>query len=141
MHTNLSPSSRIALPDLDAKFLVACLCAAWCGTCRDYRKAFLGLSEVFPDAAFIWLDVDDDAQLIGHLDVENFPAILIQHDDAVLFFGAMLPDHNQLKRLIQALGSQSAEEVDSYIQSSPERRLWQDECNLRQRLRDARLPG
>lgn len=140
MHADLSPSGNTASPDLDAKFLVACLCAAWCGTCRDYRKGFFELAKFFPDAALIWLDVDDDAQLIGHLDVENFPGILIQHDDAVLFFGAMLPDHNQLKRLIQALGSQSAEEVDSYIKSSPERQLWQDQCNLRQRLRDARLP-
>lgn len=123
--------------DLEAKLLVACLCASWCGTCREYRDAFLSLTRLFPDAAFIWLDVDDDAQLIGHLDVENFPTILIQRDDAVLFFGVMLPDHKQLKRLIQALNNQSDDEIADYIEGTPERRRRQSECNLRQRMRAA----
>jgi hypothetical protein len=30
--------------------------------------------------------------------------------------------------------------VASYVQDSPERRLWQNDCNLRQRLRNIRMP-
>ena len=139
MPTDMTLSRRNTSFDPDAKLLVACLCASWCGTCRDYRDAFSGLAKTFPDAAFIWLDVEDDAELVGDLDVENFPTLLIQRDEAVLFFGVMLPDVKQLKRLIQALGSQSADEVADYIQSSTERRMWQSECNLRQRLREREL--
>ena len=29
-----------------------CLCAGWCGTCRDYRDGFLALAARFPDARF-----------------------------------------------------------------------------------------
>ena len=140
MHANITATRSNVSPDLNAKLLVACLCATWCGTCREYKDAFLSLVKIFPDAAFIWLDVDDDAELVGDLDVENFPTILIQRDNAVLFFGVMLPDHKQLKRLIQALDSQSDEEVESYIQSSAERRVWQSDCDLRQRLRDMHRP-
>lgn len=140
MPANMTSVRSDAPSDLNAKLLVACLCATWCGTCREYRDAFSSLTRIFPDAAFIWLDVDDDAQLIGHLDVENFPTILIQRDDAVLFFGVMLPDHKQLKRLIQALDSQSDDEIADYTQGTPERRQWQSECNLRQRLRDTHRP-
>ena len=32
------------------EFLVACLCAAWCGTCRDYRAGFEALAARFPEA-------------------------------------------------------------------------------------------
>ena len=42
------------------EFLVACLCAAWCGTCRDYRAGFEALAARFPEARFLWLDVEDD---------------------------------------------------------------------------------
>jgi thiol-disulfide isomerase/thioredoxin len=132
-----SPSASV---DLEAQFLIACLCASWCGTCRDYRDAFLALHEAFPDAAFVWLDVEDDAKVIGHLDVENFPTLLIQRDDAVLFYGVMLPNHKQLKGLIQAFESQSAAELANYVLSSAERRSWQLDCNLRRRLRGIRLP-
>jgi histidine triad (HIT) family protein len=70
-----------------AEFLVACLCAAWCGTCRDYRAGFHALAERFPEARFLWLDVEDDADLVDDYEVENFPTLLIQRHDTVLFFG------------------------------------------------------
>ena len=28
------------MTDTPPEFLIACLCAAWCGTCRDYRAGF-----------------------------------------------------------------------------------------------------
>lgn len=123
--------------DLEAEFLVACLCAAWCDTCREYRSGFHALANTFPDAAFVWLDVEDDARLIGDIEVENFPTLLIQRGDAVLFFGVMLPQPDQLKRLVQTFISQSASEAAKYIQGSAERRSWQGVCNVRQRLRSS----
>ena len=80
------------------EFLVACLCAAWCGTCRDYRAGFEALTTRFPEARFLWLDVEDDAELLDDYEVETFPTLLIQRHDTVLFFGTMLPHHDLLQR-------------------------------------------
>ncbi|MFZ6645205.1 thioredoxin family protein [Undibacterium sp. TJN25] len=87
----------------DKPWLVACLCAAWCNTCGDYRAAFDALRVQHPDKCFAWLDIEDQAHLVDEIDVENFPTILIQHGDEVLFFGTMLPDARQVHRLLASL--------------------------------------
>lgn len=119
---------------VDREFLVACLCAEWCGTCRDYRDGFLTLAAQFPQADFRWFDVEDDADTVGDFDVENFPTLLIQRRDWVLFFGPMLPDHGQLKRLLQTYVEQTPEEAARYAVSQPERAAWQRTHNLRAQL-------
>jgi thiol-disulfide isomerase/thioredoxin len=116
------------------EFLVACLCAAWCGTCRDYAAGFHALAERFPNARFLWLDVEDEADLLDDYDVDNFPTLLIQRHDSVLFFGPMLPHHDLLQRTVESFNAQSPEESRRYATSSPERRAWQTERNLRQAL-------
>ena len=116
------------------EFLVACLCAAWCGTCRDYREGFQALAERFPNARFLWLDVEDDADILDDYDVENFPTLLIQRHDSVLFFGPMLPHHEILQRTVESFHAQSPDESRRYAGSDPERRNWQTERNLRQAL-------
>ena len=54
------------------RWIVACLCAAWCGTCASYRGAFDTLAARHPDKTFVWIDVEDQAEVVGDLDVENF---------------------------------------------------------------------
>ena len=46
-------------------FLVICLCAQWCGTCRDYRVGFDELAATFPDVRFSWLDIEEQADELG----------------------------------------------------------------------------
>ncbi|MCX9158256.1 thioredoxin family protein [Niveibacterium sp. 24ML] len=122
------------LADPGGEFLVACLCAQWCGTCRDYRPGFESLSMQFPQAGFLWVDIEDHADEIGDIDVENFPSILIQRDEAVLFFGTVLPDTALLKRLLETFIAQTTAESAAYAQATPERRTWQQEANLRRLL-------
>jgi thiol-disulfide isomerase/thioredoxin len=58
--------------------LVACLCAEWCGSCRDYRATFAALAAQFAaDAEFAWIDVEDDADALGDPDIDDFPTLLI----------------------------------------------------------------
>lgn len=116
------------------ELLVACLCAAWCGTCRDYRDGFHALAERFPDARFLWLDVEDEADLLDDYDVENFPTVLIQRQDTVLFFGTMLPHHDLLQRTVESFRSLSPDESHRYANADPERRSWQTERNLARAL-------
>lgn len=82
---------------------VTCLCAAWCGICADYRDGFFALEKEFPQARFRWLDVEDDADEVGSREVENFPTLLVERDGAELFYGALPPQHEHLKRLIHSL--------------------------------------
>jgi len=110
---------------------VACLCAAWCGTCATYRATFDGLAARHPDKRFVWIDIEDQADLVGDLDVENFPTLLLQRGDTVAFFGTMVPDGGVADRLVQAQAEQSPDELARLAQSSQERRDWQRECNLR----------
>ena len=112
-------------------WIVACLCAAWCGTCSSYRAAFDGLAARHPDKTFVWIDVEDQADVVGDLDVDNFPTLLLQRGDAVAFFGTMLPDAGVADRLIQAQAGLSADELSRQSRSTPERQAWQRECNLR----------
>ena len=44
----------------EREFLVVCLCADWCGTCRDYRAPFEALGKELPDAEFLWVDIEDE---------------------------------------------------------------------------------
>lgn len=113
---------------------VACLCAAWCGTCSSYRAAFEQLAARHPDKHFLWIDIEDQADLVGDLDVENFPTLLLQRGDTVAFFGTMLPDPAVADRLIQATAEQGPQELARLAQSSEERRNWQRDCNLRRLL-------
>jgi thioredoxin-like negative regulator of GroEL len=111
--------------------VVACLCAAWCGTCASYRAVFEELAARHPDKYFLWVDIEDHADLVGDLDVENFPTLLIQRHEHVAFFGTMLPDANVANRLIESQAGLSDEELARQAASTPERRQWQQECNLR----------
>jgi thiol-disulfide isomerase/thioredoxin len=119
------------------QWIVACLCAAWCGTCGSYRAAFDALAALHPDKVFLWIDIEDQADVVGDLDVENFPTLLLQRGETVAFFGTVLPDANVADRMVQAQQDQSDSELARLAQSSDERRQWQRECNLRTLLRDA----
>ena len=85
------------------EFLVACLCAAWCDTCVAYRAGFLGMAERFPRAQFRWVDIEEDAEAVEDIEVENFPTILVRRGEETLFHGVMLPHHEHLQRLLEKL--------------------------------------
>jgi thioredoxin 1 len=120
------------------RWVVACLCAAWCGTCDSYRAAFEALAARHPDKLFLWIDIEDQADVVGDLDVENFPTLLLQRRQTVAFFGTVLPDPHVAERMVQAQAAQDQAELARVAQSSAERRKWQVECDLRALLADAR---
>jgi len=80
--------------------LVACLCAQWCGSCRDYRDVFTGLARTFPQYCFLWVDVENQADRVDAFDVENFPTIVIEDAVATRFAGTLLPQRGILERLL-----------------------------------------
>lgn len=115
-------------------WIVACLCAAWCDTCRAYRPGFDDLAARHPDKRFLWIDIEDQADFIGDVDVENFPTLLIQRRDTVAFFGTVLPDIKLADRLILAQAEKSDAELRADAASTPEKAEWQRGSNLRAML-------
>ena len=118
-------------------WVIACLCAAWCDTCCSYRSSFDELAARHPDQRFVWIDIEDQADIVGDIDVENFPTLLIQRGDTVAFFGTVLPDARLAERLVQAQTEKSDAELSTEASGSAEHRDWQRICNLRMRLSEA----
>ena len=116
------------------KWVVACLCAGWCDVCKQYRAGFDALALQYPEHQFVWIDIEDQSDLIGELDVENFPTILMQRGDTVAFYGTMMPEPKQVARLLEAQLERSDEELSREAESNSQRQQWQTECNLRLRL-------
>jgi hypothetical protein len=98
-----SPSTPTAEP-----LLVACLCAQWCRTCDAYRDTLVATRDAMrighPQAAtrFVWVDIEDESDLIGDLDIDDFPTILLARGDRVLFFGPVMPHAQTLDRLVRS---------------------------------------
>lgn len=122
--------SSLAESPVAGEFLVICLCAEWCGTCRDYRPGFEELATRFPGVRFRWLDIEEQADDLGDLDIENFPTLFIQRQDSILFYGTMLPHLGHLQRMIETFQEQPAAQSREYAHSNPERRGWQIDADL-----------
>jgi hypothetical protein len=97
-----APPTPSALP-----LLVACLCAQWCRTCDAYRDTLAhvrdALQPTHPGSPmrFLWVDIEDESELVGDLDIEDFPTLLLARGDQVLFFGPLLPHAQTLDRLVR----------------------------------------
>ncbi|MDF3823440.1 thioredoxin domain-containing protein [Leptospira sp. 96542] len=87
----------------DADLLqVVCLCADWCHNCRAYQGTFDALSEQFSGVArFAWIDIEDDSEVLGDVEVENFPTLLLLRGQAPIFLGPLTPQPGVLAQLIQ----------------------------------------
>ncbi|WP_293781357.1 thioredoxin family protein [uncultured Oxalicibacterium sp.] len=119
----------------DDTWVVACLCAAWCDVCTAYRPEFEALAANYPDTLFVWIDIEDRADMVGDFDVENFPTILIQRADEVVFYGTTLPDPRIALRLLAAQAQRDPAERVATASGNPDYQLWQEERNLRKALK------
>ncbi|MDQ2928595.1 MAG: thioredoxin family protein [Pseudomonadota bacterium] len=113
-----------------ARLLVACLCAQWCGACREYRPVFDAVAARFADAAdFAWIDIEDESDALGDPDIENFPTLLIVNDGAALFYGTVTPQAQTAERLVRGalagelapLGREAAELAERAVRIGRQR--------------------
>ena len=119
--------SPVALPDpacppAASGWWVVCLCADWCGTCRDYRALFDALAPAYPRVRVGWGDIEAAADVAGDLDVETFPTLLIADGQTARFLGPLLPQAGVLSRLIESLqADQGSARADPQAQAVFER--------------------
>lgn len=93
----------------DSTWWAICLCAGWCGVCREYRSGFDAMAQRFPAVRWVWLDVEDREDLVEDMDVETFPTLLIGQGEQAFFLGPLLPQHQVLERLLASfVGGASA---------------------------------
>ena len=96
-----------AVPE-EHSWWVICFCAQWCGVCREFRSAFDALVSARPQLRSAWVDVEDEEDIVGDLDIETFPTVMVAGGGQVLFFGPVLPQPGVLARLVENLQAGSA---------------------------------
>lgn len=103
-NTTSLPSHPPSAPEVHSRVRwVICLCADWCGLCRDYSDVFAQMAARYPSSRFVWLDIEDQADLVGDMEVETFPTLLIAEAEGMQFMGPLLPHAETLSRLLDSL--------------------------------------
>ena len=106
----------------DGPLVVISLCAAWCHVCGEFREAFERIARERGDAQFVWLDIEDDHEVCGDIDVESFPTLVVFRGDVPVHYGVSTPQEATVRRLIDELASHAvaARDVPKEIRALPE---------------------
>ncbi len=100
---------RIRVALADGQRLVACLCAGWCSSCTAWHRAFSQLAQEFAGDCFVWIDIEDHAELVSEVEVETLPVLLVQAaDEAPRFLGPIEPREAMVRSLLFNLGADEA---------------------------------
>src|SRR5262245_31141619 len=89
------------------------------------------IAGLFPGFEFVWVDIEDEKSGVEDWDIENFPTLLIQRKELVLFFGHLLPQKAILRQMLEMFRGQSEPESRQYAHANPERAQWQAKYNYR----------
>ncbi len=106
------------------------LCAQWCHVCRDLAPDFQALSLEHPSVTWLWIDVEDHAELVQALDITTFPSVLVGMGEQLVFFGEAPGNAARFRAFLQpfALGrvtrapqapDEAAAEVFARLQQLP----------------------
>ena len=95
-------------PGQSSGLLVVCFCAAWCDTCDGVRAALQRIAARDTTNTYLWLDIEDDAALVGEIEIENFPTLAVYREGTALFFGVSPPQEGVIARTLTALASSEA---------------------------------
>jgi len=86
---------------------IACLCAAWCRLCDDYAPVFEQVTGELAAAGgplrCRWIDIEDEADLVGDFEVETFPTLVVADARHVRFAGPLTPQAGTLRRLLRTM--------------------------------------
>lgn len=61
-----------------------------------------------PGLRLRWVDIEDEADLLGEVDIETFPTLLLLDAQGVRFFGPLTPQPETLRRLLRAALAETA---------------------------------
>lgn len=105
---------------------IACLCAAWCRTCDAYGSVLRQVvGELAAEGRALqarWIDIEDEAELLGDLDIETFPTLVVFDAQRVRFAGPLTPQPETLRRLLRSLLAEPSAraavgaEIEAFVQ-------------------------
>ena len=94
--------------------VVICLCAQWCDICERYREVFDAVAREHAGALrFRWLDIEDEEDLLGGIEVDDFPTLLLADARGVRHFGVVRADEGSLRRLLARWDDGALEPIDA----------------------------
>ncbi len=102
-HSMQTPATPAHAGAAQPVWTVICLCAQWCGACREWQPAFEQWARSHPQLRFRWVDIEDEADALGDPDIETFPTLLIAHGATPRFYGPVQPQAAQADRLLASL--------------------------------------
>ncbi len=59
------------------------------------------MQQANPIHRYRWIDIEDEADLVGDIDVETFPTLMLAHAGQLLFAGPVLPRLGDAQRLLE----------------------------------------
>ncbi len=90
----------------DQVIYIACLCAAWCRLCDQHAPVWEQVtSELLAQHVGLhrhWIDIEDEAELMGDFEVETFPTVVVVGPEGVRFAGPLTPQPDTLRRVLRA---------------------------------------
>jgi thioredoxin 1 len=95
-----------AAGERQTEWWVVCLCAAWCGVCRDWLPTFTAQARAQSHLRFAWVDVEDEDEAMGEVDIETFPTLMVARGDEVVYLAPIPPMVSQFSRLLARLQAQ-----------------------------------
>jgi len=105
----------------DGQWYVVCLCAQWCGTCREYFDGFMAQHGADAAVRYCWVDIEDEAHadLFADWEIETFPTVLIAQAQRPVFMGVLPPQIPVLQRLVHSCLAEDAAPVgvDASVQA------------------------
>jgi hypothetical protein len=74
--------------------------------CREWQPFFAQQARAYPHLRFTWVDVEDEDDAMGDVDIETFPTLLVARGEQVMFLAPVPPLANQFARLLARLQAQ-----------------------------------
>ena len=77
------------------------------------------LASARPLMRFEWVDIEDDSDICGDLDIEDFPTLAVFRGDSALHFGPSLPLESVVGRLLDELATRDVDRTAEWPASLP----------------------
>lgn len=109
--TSSSAASHAPASSSD-RWTVVCLCAAWCRTCEAFQTEFAAHARARPQWQLLWVDIEDEADRLGDLDIDTFPTLLVLRAGEAHFLGPIVPQVAAIDTLLRSLQAALAPRAD-----------------------------